>query len=398
MNDSNTASKSDRRMPPESKQVDAQPSTGDERSSWLPAVGGWRSVSILAAILLLGGVVVGGAFVVTGGELPFLAGDTETSSIDRVPAGVHVVLTVDAGIIDDPATETIVGNTIDGDNQALVDAGPASTAEILSLLNNESAVGLSGFESATVFAKYPGDTPQSIRYAGAIIQSNRSETELVSRIEDNGVTLNERTHNGRTVYVGSAIGLKNGSLDIGSRAMTVNEGDVPSDIWLAPLDNGTFVLGSEQAVRESIDVEHGDMNSFQGDQRKMYDNLRDGRLKFVSTIPETATVFATDLPMGEKITSEAEYIAGTYYTNNTKVGVELHMKSVDQSGAESVTNAIEGAKSGVKVLSSERNVTDFIDSIEISQNGREVDVAMEYPAMKLISAVEQISDIIDILA
>lgn len=344
---------------------------GQGGGSWLPGGLTWSPLTIAAVIVLVAGVAAAGAFVVTGGDLPFLGGDSASASLDTVPEGVDMVGYMNADVIDDKTTKTIVNGALSMNADSSFYQGPTSYSEWKEQIQSESDLKVDGFKSATMFGKYPEMPGSSTEYVGIIVQSEWSQSDVISTMEQNGQQLEERTYGGKTVYVQS--------------------GTMSRNTWIASLGDGTFVLGYEQAVKDTIDVDNGDMSAFSGKLRESFTGLRDGYVKFAATMPENAGQ-QTGVGMGSaQVVSNLESMSGVYYTTGGDVGLEVTLTATDSSSAKTVKEAISGYINLASFGSSNSQMTNLVNAIEVSKNGNQVTISFQYAAQDLVDMAKQLS-------
>ncbi|WP_136688010.1 hypothetical protein [Halorhabdus amylolytica] len=353
--------------------AEPSPRGNDGGGSWLPGGARWTPLTILAVLVLVGGVAAAGAFIATGGDVPMLGASGGSASLDAVPEDVDIVMYADGGIVDDDTTKTMVNGVLEMSSQDPSYSGPSNYDELLSEANSETALDVDAFDSATMFATYPEGSAATAEYAGAVIESDWTEDDLVNSIEETGGSVQEQTYAGTTVYVQTS--------------------EFGTDTWLAPLGDGTFVVGTEVAVTDAIDVENGDANALSGDLRSSFTDLRDGYVKFAATLPEDASGQAGSIPQGGRLAQNVRAASGVYYTSGEDVGMEVHLTGTDQSSAESVKESIDGLLSFAAVGAQDSPTADLIDAMEVSQDGQQVTITFEYPAQKLVTVMEQLSGV-----
>jgi len=347
-----------------------QRSGGGDGGSWLPRSTRWTPLTILAVVVLVGGVAAAGVFVATGADVPILGDSGGSASLDAVPDDVDVVVYADGRIVDDETTETMMNGALELSSQNPTYSGPSSYDELLAEANGETDLDVDAFDSATMFATYPEGPAATTEYVGFVVESDWSKADIVNSIEQNSGTVQERTYAGTTVYV--------------------QPSEFGTDTWLAPLGDGTFAVGSETAVSDAIDVENGDMSTLSGDLRDSFGDLRDGYVKFAATLPEDVTE-QTGVPQGGQMARNVRAASGVYYTSGSDVGMELHLTGTDQSSADSVKESIDGLLSFATVGSQDSPTADLIDAVTVSQDGRQVTISFEYAAEELVSVMEQLS-------
>ncbi|WP_154551451.1 hypothetical protein [Halorhabdus sp. CBA1104] len=343
--------------------------------SWLPSGFQWTPLTILAILVIVGGAAAAGVFVATGGDVPFLSDGADSSSpaLDTVPEDVDMVMYMDSGIVDDQTTETMVDGALEMSAQNPYYSGPTSYSDMLEQVKSESPLDVDGFHSATMFARYPDTQTGMAQYVGFIVKTDWSETDLISTIEETAGTgtLEEQSYAETTVYVQSQ--------------------SYGPDTWVAAMGDGTFVIGYEGTVKDAIDVENGDAEAFSGDLRQSFENLRDGYVKFSSTMPAQATQQASQMPQGAQIVRNVETMSGVYYTSGSDVGVEMQVTATDQSSAETVTEAVKGLKSLATMGSQSSEISELVDQLEVTQDQRRASMSFQYPASDLVDVMQRLA-------
>lgn len=365
---------SDQPGQPQQGQPGGPPPGNEGRGSSLPGGFTWTPLTILAVVVLVGGVAAAGVFVGTGGDIP-LVGDNGGASgpaLDTVPEGADMVMYADAGVLEDQTTETLVDGMLSLSSQDPTDTGPRSYDEAMSEIRNQSDIDIDALHSTTMYAQYPEDSTADTEYVGMIVRSDWSDEELTATIEESGGSLQEQSYAGTTVYVQTQ--------------------EFGADTWMASMGSGTYVIGTEASVTDAIDVTTGDMGAFSGDLRQSFDNLRDGYVKFATTIPEAANQQAGQVPQAAQIVQNVDAASGVYYTSGEDVGMELHVTATDQSSAETVKEAIDGLLSFAAVGAQGSGLEDLVDATEVAQDQQQVSLSFKYSASELVDTLSELAE------
>lgn len=315
-------------------------------------------VALLAIVVIGGGVV--GAFatgLVGGGDDP----------ADQVPADVDAVFYVDGDIVTDDATKAAMNTMIEQSGSSETD----SYEDLLSQAEDESDLDLKKFDEMIAFSKAPNESAAGVapspttEYTGVIIQSDWSEDAFVNATtSDATVEYSETSYNGHTVYE------------------PAEEPTFGSADWVGVLGDGTFVVGSEQAVKDTIDVAEGDQDAFGGPLRDEYDSLNDGYVKFAVDVPEDQLsedqLSDPTSPVNTNVYANTDMVSGVYFTESDSVTVRVHMTATDQSAATDIADVTDGALSLVRGSMQNETVKSTLDDIAVEQDGERVTV--EYSA------------------
>ena len=344
----------------------------DGGGSWLPGGLQWTPLTILLALLVVVGVAAAGVFVATGGEIPLVGGDAGSPALDTVPEGVDAVMYADSGIVDDATTKTMVNGLLSMSATNAMGTGPSSYSELMAQISNESNIAVDGFESATVFASYPEQSRATADYVGIVVESEWSEEEFIETIEANGEPVTEQSYRDTTVYV--------------------QPSEFGTNSWMAPLGNGRYIMGSEAAVTDVIDVVDGQMSAFSGNLRESYEGLRDGYVKFATSIPAQASEQAGQFSSQAQMARNVEAASGVYYTSGDDVGMKLHVTGTDQSAGKSIKQSIDAGLALATFGSQNNGLSELVEAVEVTQDGRAVTISFEYAAEELVSALEQLSE------
>ena len=335
----------------------------------------------VAALVVVGGG--GAAYAATGGDIPFVGGSN--GMIDTVPEDVDLVMYVDPGIADDDATNALLDElgAISGTTDT-EDVDPTARFE------DETDLNYDDLSSVVVFGQYPDEGTTAgmggfsgASYSGALIESSWAEEDFVEAMEnapsgDASTVYEEEEYEGYTVYV-----QKPGEDDIDDFLQ-----DTENPTWVGVIGNGNYVVGTEDAVKDALDVDAGEEDSFSGDLRSAYDDTRDGLVKFASAVPEEQVGSG----MGSQSAENVDYVAGSYYSaGSSTVGMEVRMVTGDADDAENIIAQIDGGIASVEESVDDEDVQALLDSVETSQSGSTAVVTFEAETSVIADGVEAIS-------
>lgn len=329
---------------------------------------------VVAALVVVGGG--GAAYAATGGDVPFLGGGN--GMIGTVPEDVDLVMYMDSSIANDEAT-----NDLAAEFNAMAGAESGDETDIEASFEADTDLSYDGLNSLVVFGKYPDDGSGSgtavgpgpasqlagTDYGAALIDSNWAEDDFVDAMEDapsgESVTVYaEDEYEGYTVYV-----------------QQPTEDDIPDYIqdtenptWVGVIADGKYVVGSEDAVKDALDVNAGEEDAFSGDLRDAYDQTRDGLIKFASAVPEDQV----NSGMASQSAENVDYVAGSYYSSGSEtLGMELRMITGSSDDAENIIAQIDGGLATLDESVDDDDVKALLDSVETSQSGSTAVVTFE---------------------
>ena len=317
-----------------------------------------RLIAIVLGLVVVVALAGAAAMLVLDGDDN---GGDETSGgthLDSVPQGVDGVIHIDGNVTDDD----LVLDTADQSLAAgwwAVDTGVApSIDEILNLIDDDEV----GYQSTTAFfsADQSGE-----EYAGAVVEVDGEGMALVDIVESEVGELEQTTYSGVDVYQIDAE-------QAAQEADLAEEYDLTGLItqfigndttaWVAPVGDGTVVLGSESAARDAIDVQQGEADPVGGDIRTAHERAESGPIELTAdvqaienavgdediTIANLATVIDEEIAAGLSLVSGQGYdvnlLSGTYTPRDRDAGTAtIHVQAMmgEQEGAVSLMNLLE---------------------------------------------------------
>lgn len=322
------------------------------------------------AALLVAALVVGAG---CSGAVPGLGGggggDDAPAAADVVPAQADFVASVDVtGLMTDQTLNELANSTLDEESEEVEDTGDARES-----FQEETGLDPAKLHRAVVFMQ----TDEEAEYAGVVLETDWATEDVVAAIENDSETeVEETTYGEKTVYRPAE--------DSGSE-----------DGWLAVLDDGRYAAGSEDAVKDAIDVANGDADSLDGDLREAFENTsEDSYLRFASTVPQDE-VPADEMGGGQFDTSsfnQVEIVAGEHAVEDGNVSVTLNMEVASTSDAEDIMNTLDGALRLYTANLGDETMRAVLEDISVSQDGTTVTVHAESPSEELQALLEQFAD------
>jgi hypothetical protein len=338
----------------------------------------------LAGLVVLGG---GGAtYAAMGGDLPFLSGASDM--IDTVPAEVDAVASVNAGITEDQATNDLVdGMTSVLESQYPWYDGPPDTESMLEAAGTRSDLDPEAVNSMVMYSSYPDSggvgTVAGTEYVGVLVDADWTEAALVESLRNHS-EYSEESYEGYTVYVSASADASSG---FGATA--------PGPTHVAVLADGEFVLGSEAAVQDAIDVDRGSSPAFGGELRSAYDATRDGSdtyLQYAFRVGSQSSADAETTPTQPTAGPAASLnvVAGSYYTTSDRIGTTLRLHATSGAAAEDLQKAMDGYTSMAEATLDVEGISSILSKTEIQQQGSEVVVTFESDVSALVEDFESI--------
>jgi hypothetical protein len=278
-------------------------------------------------------------------------------STDSAPATSRGVFTADVqGILGDENTERLV----DAFLEAFGEGAPDSYQAALDEAEAEATLPPSGLQSVLGFgdAGYLGFGGEA--YAGAVFEADWAESDVVDALEENGPTYTEGEYAGTTTYT--------------------NDSEY-SDVTLAVLGEGRYVLGTTDAVEDAVDVANGDGDAIGSALSGAYDSTRDGYVRYGAEMPDDTVPRA--IPVGdERVELDAyqrvTHSGGSLYSSGDTVGLEVLFVAVDAQAAEAVAEQTEAL---ITVAASMESTTEEVEAalerLTVSQDGDTVSITYE---------------------
>jgi hypothetical protein len=319
----------------------------------------------LVAALLLAALMVAapGCSAINPGDGG--AGPSTDPTLDAVPATADIVGYVNVqGMRTDETLRKLLNETADQ-----TDDSGESPEEMLSEFESESGLDPSGIGQATMFGRYANDSGfGDSGYFGMVVTTNWAEDDVVTAAEN-----------------GSEYDLERGRY--ASRTIYEPVGGGEESAWLGVLDDGTYVVGSERAVKDTIDVDVGDSEAVSGTLRTTFENTENTLFRFASTVPRDQLPDSGEMSSFQKATT----VAGTMKTYDNET-VELSMTATfsEESAATNTRDMIEGAialyRSGIQ-----GDTSDLLadDHLWVTQDGTSVTVISRNAVDTLVSALEE---------
>jgi hypothetical protein len=280
-------------------------------------------------------------------------------AVAQVPAGVDSVTHVDMAILGDSTTQALANA---GSSEAAVAGSASNMSEAAEQFEDETGLDPAEAEEMVLFStRGDGGGLITSSESAVIIHAGWDESTAVESFKnDSTATYTESTYSGKTIY-----------------APETDENAFVSPDWFGVLNDGEYVTGDEAAVKDAIDVETGNEESFSGDLRQAFDGTRDGLVRFASTIPQDQIPDSSSGQVDVSKFQEINTVAGTYYTDSNSVGVEMTMHATGEDAAKDVADVTDGAISIGTGMTQNESVKESLRAIEVTRDGDSVNVAYE---------------------
>jgi hypothetical protein len=349
-------------------------------------------LKVLLAGVLVVGAGGGATYVAAGGQFPAGLENPLADApgmLDTVPEDVDVVVQSQTGFYQDPTTEQLVNGFIDISKENSPSySGPDDYEEWLEDAQESSDLEVEKLDSLTIYATYPEQTESGAgglgvtgtrdAYVGVLIDSEWAAADFIDAGE-NDTEYEQEEYEGYTVY--------NESVEFGSST------------WIGVLDDGKYVLGSEEAVKDAIDVDRGDEEPFDNDVRAAFENTRDGYLRFAAAVPQDR--IPEDIGAGDTSSTPVDYsefrnvemLSGAYFTNNEDtIGMEMRLTAGDSEAAADIADVVDGGVSFVRGSTNVEAAKTLLENVEIEQNEDTVTITFESEVEQIIETFESLAE------
>lgn len=339
-----------------------------------------QGVAILITIIVIVAAVAGGYYVYTQAQEkgPGRRGAALTS---KIPSGVDMVLSADVGSVvgdEDFKELTNEGLQVYSQMNPYADV-PSSYQDLLNEFEKETGFGVSKFGGVALFARYPEEALGQ-GYGGVIFSGDLTESELVSAM--GGENLKEDTYNGVTVYKENVWA-----------GWSPEEG--PQYEWrikLGILPDGSYVSGTENAVKDVIGTVKGDKAKFSGSLREEYKKAGSGYLKFAMKVPSEQIPTEQFPPqINAQVFLDIESTSGSFSKSGSTLKFSFRIKASSSSSAGDIKSSIEGLVSLGEGMIANEIIKDELEKISVKQTDSTVSIGYE-------ATVEDIKNLIGALS
>lgn len=228
--------------------------------------------------------------------------------------------------------------------------------------------------SEVVMFAVPGDSDslEEMEYAGIILKGNFSDGNLIRDIEEaNEVDFTEGKYNGYTLYTDRS---KGGAV--------------------VKVSNSMMISGTENAVKDCLDVMEGNLETAGGVLMDNYNALGAVMMKLSMLVPESATESFTAheevmMPVGLQAFADIDTLSMAGDMGVT--GLEIRAK-VGFTGSESAAEAADSLKTIFQffsIMSTDEESAEILERIEITSSASTMDLSYEMTLGELLDMVEK---------
>ena len=316
-----------------------------------------KSGGALAGVAVLGGL--SGCL----DSIPFLGGDSALGNVPEDSEGA-VYLSLDT-VREDDATQAVADAYLANSYYE-----PNDFDGLLDQFEDQTDLDPEGAHELTGFAEY-NDSGGTSDYGGAILRTDWAEDDLVDALEDSGPDLDEGEEAGKTVYEPEE--------DYGS--------------WMGVIEEGTFVVGSEDAVVGSIELSAGEGEQMDQALRDAYSSTRDAPVRFVSVVPTDQ--FDDELGYGDNTVDlsavdDIEHASGSIYQDGDVRGLSVTLTVDDGDAAGDLADTIEEVIEFYQdAVSEDSDIHSELDEIEVSEESSAATVTYEKDVDEIEDLVEE---------
>jgi hypothetical protein len=293
-----------------------------------------------------------------------------------------------------------LGDTKTGNlyNQLAVEADlPATYDQLLKTVQEKIGLDLKGLKEAVVFADLDAaalSQDTTIPYMGAIVNGTFKQDEMIAAIQKTlGHSLEIETYNGYSIYI------IQGSLGIAS---TDNLG-----ARLSFLDQSNLVVGSDQAVKNVIDVKKGNEQGLSGELLSLYEGLGNSQAKLAMEIQKE---WLTQIPDEQAIPGIGQLKLSAFkdmrmatlaidQTGNTSV-LEIKVDFYNSNSTNSAKETIDGIVNifhGLMKMTQGQTDTSGLTAIAKLLDSLQLSISGTWMTLHLEVTTDQINELMPLL-
>jgi len=296
-----------------------------------------------------------------------------SSALATVPDGVTLALTVDAEAVrNDDATKTLVNAWFEGRTEGSTrDDRPESYDDLLGRFEDDFGLDPTAVSSLTPFFDGGGFYGFGARGGAAVVTADWAPEDITESLSDSmGNSYEEDEHYGQPIY------------------HPETDRYYGAGIWLGVLGDGEYVVGLESAVRETIEVSLGEVESLDGRMQAAYAATRDAPVRFVLDLPLGLLpdeIERDDTTVQLEPLNEVATVAGAVTRDGNTRGIEVTMAADDTDTAENLVDTIEGYIAFVEGGTEREAMVEVLNEVAVSRDGS--DVVLRYE-----STVDDLAD------
>lgn len=313
--------------------------------------------------VLVGAVVV---LALLAGCAGMLSDDADP--VEHAPEGSDALVHVDMTMMADEDNQRILEALVDADDDL------EDQEAIVEEFENETGLDLRESRQFLAFGDLDGGPWESSN--GVIVYSEWETEAVVEAVENETETEYERT-----AYAGEDVLYE-----------PVEKPTFGEPLYVGVLGDGQFVVGDEESVKGSLDVEYGDAEPVSGHVREAYDDARDGHVT-VAVAPPAERISGVDPATSDEIDLESfrrvDAISVVYYTDDGTAGLEAKFVAEDEATARDVADVVDGAISLASGSVQDDDLTAELRAIEVERDGEIVSVRYETDVDDIVALIEE---------
>lgn len=296
-------------------------------------------------------------------------GNGNAPGSSQIPASAQAMVQVDAqGMLNDDNIRDVVNKFLEEAAAQGGYTGPQTMEEILSTAESESELDPEGFHSMTMFMKVEGASAAE-NYAAALMETEWSAQEVIDA--GGGMTgdVQEGTYQGVTTYTTTDA--------MGETSMAADLGD------------GMFAVGTENAVKDAIDVSTGNGNSLSGDLANYFDQTSGGYMRFASMIPEDQLPNPDNMDFNLPGIQQLRYTSGSFYSQGSSLGVDMNLHFTDSQSATDMSEQVNSLLTLFAGQIDDPTAQEIVDQIEVNTDDQTMTIGYEESVSTLNGYIEQ---------
>lgn len=320
-----------------------------------------RTGAGVSAVAALGGLA--GCSGLTGG-----GGGESEGGVQGLPEDAGAAAVIDAEAVrTDDATAALVNAFLDVQAEREYYDGPENYEAVLDEFENETGLDPEGASTLTPFFGWGGEySPVDGEFAAARFEADWSAEDVVDSLEENGGSYSDEAYADGTLY----------------------EPDEEYRSYLGVLGDGRYVVGTEDAVTDTLDVEAGEADAIPETLQSAYAETRTAPVRFVSGVPEDEVPESAGGQFDTSVFRNVESVAGSVYADGDTRGIETTLAAGSESDAEDIADIIDGGLTVVEQDAPEA-VAAELDAVEVTQDGTGVTVSYEATVDELTAFVDE---------
>lgn len=298
-------------------------------------------------------------------------GNAPSATADDAPNDSEFVVWMDMqGAMNDGTLRELSNEYLSLQAEQQYYEGPTNVDEAISQMQNQSGLDPTKAKHAMFFGSTSMTTSD---YFGMVLTGSWSTDEFVTTMKnESSYEYSEETYNGHTVHVPDS--------EYASSTIGV-------------LKDGKFVVGSEAAVKDAIDVAEGDVESIDGPVRDKFETTREGHLRYAMSVPQEripAGQIGDDSQFNTDVFNKVTVVSGSGYTTSDSVGLTVRMTFSAESAAGNAKSIIKGATQMYRGVVSDNATKTLLseEHLTVEQSGSDVTVTSE-------NSVDTLSDLLE---